>query len=142
MYRKLVNRIRGGKISDISRICDLVSMKIETLDTPVYLHIQSFFRVLHNGKIVISLDDIYKSGDLETKEFEWDVPGKSVFDESLNMHKKELQNSRILKIRKKQSGDFTIFFENGYVLEIFVDTVMKEEKYRFFDDRLEYIKES
>ena len=32
MYRELVNRIRGGKIIDISRSCDLVCIKIETID--------------------------------------------------------------------------------------------------------------
>ena len=142
MYRELVNRIRGGKIIDISRSCDLVCIKIETIDNPVYLHIQSFFRVLQNGKIVISVDDIYKSRNLETEEFEWDVPGNSVFDESLNMHRKEIQNSKILKTRKKLNGDFAIFFEHGYVLEIFVDTVLQEEKYRFFDDCFEYIKKA
>ena len=141
MYQKLSKSILGGKISNISRVCDLVCIQIETCNEVVCIHIQSFFRFLKNGNVVISSNDIYNCSDkFNDEDFEWDVPGKSVFDESLNLYKKDLFNISILKIKRNRAGDLKIIFQHGYVLEILIDTIKNEEKYRIFNQHIEYIR--
>ena len=142
MYRKIFKYIVGGKISQISRVCNLICISIESCGISTHLHIQTFFRVLHNGKVVISSEDIYKSdGETSPDCFSWDVPGNSLFDKSLLINQGKWFDKKITDVQRKRNKDLKIVFDDKYVLEIFVDTVSLEEKYRIFNDYNEGIVE-
>ena len=128
--------IIGSKISKISRVCDLVSIQFSTCNKMIVtLNIQCFFRVLKNNKVLICSEDMYRCASaFEQESFEWDIPGKSVYDQTVKKHIKELTNLVVVDCKQNDSGDISIMFEDDNVLQIFVDTTMSEEKYRIFND--------
>lgn len=139
MYREIYNKLIGGNICKITRVCNLISIEIDTCKNKIYLHIQAFFRVLQNGKLVLSSEDLYRCKENEDSErFEWDVPGKAVFDNSLQSCQELLKKSKIVDVAISE-GDLQINLENDFLIQIFIDTTQKEEKYRIFDDETCFI---
>ena len=128
--------IIGSKILKISRVCDLASIQfLNCHEMVVTLNIQCFFRVLKNNKVLICSEDMYRCDSAyECETFEWDIPGKSVYDQAVNKHIKELTNIVVVDCKQNTSGDISIMFENDIVLQIIIDTTMSEEKYRIFND--------
>lgn len=144
MYTYLIDSLCGGKIFNISRVCNLISIDIHTKgNEEIHLHIQTFFRIVKKNKVVLSSEDIYRCGrNCNKNEFEWDVPGQSVFDESLLENKSVICNSTIQKVEKEKNGDLTICLNNDICLQAFIDTTKKEEKYRIFSLKEDIIVES
>ena len=136
----MVKKLVGGKITGISRICNLISIEISKSNEKIFLHIQSFFRILKSDKIILSSEDIYKKGLVCNVDFfEWDVVGQSLFDEELNKNREMLFAGKILRIKMESNGDLSIFFEYGLTLQIFIDTINDEEKYRIFDQNNAFV---
>lgn len=135
MENSLFAEFIGKKISNISRVCDLVCIEFKSSDQEtVSLHIQSFFRFIKNNKVFICSDDMCRcDSQYENEEFEWDVPGKSVYDKSIIKHYDMICDSAVLQINQNSLGDLTIAFENDIALQIFVDTTETEEKYRIIN---------
>ena len=136
-----IKNIIDATITSINRLCDMLSIEFTTRDNSmIYLHIQSFFRVKKEEKIIISSEDMYRCYEKnKTDEFNWDIPGASVFDKSLEQYIDLLTCSKVTDIMQAKSGDLNIKLENGLSLEILIDTTVSEEKYRFFDESQEYI---
>ena len=136
MDDNLLKKIIGGKLGDITRICNLISIRLDFEEqNNVFLHIQSFFRILKDGKVILSSEDMYKCGkNSDDENFVWDTPGKSLFDESIKEHTNDLVGTCIIDCKKIDSGDCIISFEKDIVFQILIDTVEFEEKYRVFDD--------
>lgn len=135
----LMNILIGGRISGISRICDLVCFDFECEENEISLHIQSFFRIMQNETVIISSNDIYRCGmNCENGSFEWDIPGNSVIDDSLEKYRQKLFSSKIIQSQIENTGDLVIVFENNIILQIFIDTTVLEEKYRIFDSNNNY----
>lgn len=130
------NSIIGGKISAISRICDLISIEIETVDKKkTYLHIQSFFRIIKFNEIIVSSEDMYRCFEKEKKEnFKWDIPGDSIYDHSLKQCINEILKLKIVDVHRNNIGDLSIILENDISLQTFINTCEEEEKYRIFND--------
>ena len=142
MDRELFNRIIGGRITSINRICNLISIQISKAEMQsTFLHIQCFFRILKEDKIIICSEDMYRPKK-QNSDFAWDIPGDSLFDYAMEKCEAELLSSDITGIHKNQTGDLEIIFRNGYLLQAFVDTVESEEKYRIFNEKSEVIIES
>ena len=141
MRKSLIKKMIGGKIADISRTCDLISIQINTRKHGnLFLHIQSFVRIINNKRIIVSSEDMYKCGsNCNLVDFNWDVPGESLFDDSLKKHTNLIFNSVIIQVRKNQNDDLYIKLENGCLIQISINTSEFEEKYRIFNDEEEFI---
>ena len=139
MVENLLTQIIGGKINNISRVCDLICIEISN-NKNSFIHIQSFFRILKNNKVIISTEDIYRcKKDINSDNFNWDIPGDSIFDEAVMNYYSILTNSQIIEASKNITGDLYILLENNLFLQIIVDTSESEEKYRVFDDFQSFI---
>ena len=127
--------IIGKNIVDINRVCNMLCIEFQSpKGVCVSLHVQSFFRVSQRNKILISSEDMFRCNDeREINDFQWDVPGKSVFDKSIVDYHDLLFNSLVTKVEQNEIGDCFIFFNNDLVFQIFIDTTETEEKYRLFD---------
>lgn len=132
----LLKRLIGGNIADISRICNLLSVQVNACNgKKINLHIQTFFRVLEKGKVIISSEDMYKCGKkCDPEKFNWDIPGESVFDDSLRQHRDKIFHAKILQMRTEYAGDVFLTLENEIYVQFLIDTAESEEKYRVFDD--------
>ena len=132
----LFDELLGSKISQISRVCDLVCMQLTTpKGNELCLHIQSFFRIIKDGDVIICSEDMYRCASSSNYEsFEWDVPGNSIYDQALKKIREDLRNVSIIEYNRNDIGDMSIIFENNLILQIFVDTIESEEKYRIFND--------
>ena len=125
----------GAKISEIHRICNLISFHFKLGEKFTYLHVQSFFRILQNHKVIISSEDYYRCGKNGDEEnFEWDRPGSSIFDDCVKEHLEKLRNAAVTELKESENGDLTINFENAICMQILIDTTETEEMYRIFDD--------
>ena len=137
MKENYVDKLIGGRITSINRICDLVSICFSLSNAnDIYMHIQSFFRVLKDNIIIITSDDMYRRGNdcKDNEEFRWDLPGQSLYDDSVNKYIGTLIGSIVANVRKEANGDLVLFCNNGLELQIFINTVEIEEKYRIFSD--------
>ena len=131
----MINKLIGGKITNVSRICNLVSIEVDINGKKKFLHIQSFFRILNAEKVIISSEDMYKKGEMCNEDsFEWDVVGQSLFDDTLNKNRGMLFAASIRQAKIDANGDISILLDNNIVLQIFIDTTISEEKYRIFDE--------
>ena len=132
----LFDELLGSKISQISRVCDLVCMQLTTpKGNKLCLHIQSFFRIIKDRDVIISSEDMYRCASSSNYEsFEWDVPGNSIYDQALEKIREDLYNAAIVEYNRNDIGDMSITFENNLILQILVDTTESEEKYRIFND--------
>ena len=141
MSDSLLYKIINGQIINISRVCNLISIQIRSeTKALITLHIQSFFRIIKNSSILISSEDMYSpSSKYSEEEFEWDIPGKSIFDESINKHKEDVINAKIKHATINTVGDIDIFLDNGFIIQVIVDTMITSEKYRIFDESEEFV---
>ena len=140
MKKILFDKIIEGKIISVSRICNLISIRIKSKSEEfVSLHIQSFFRITNSTRVLVSSEDIYRPNSEHQEEFNWDVPGESIFDESINKYKKDLLQAKIQQVLVKITGDIDIFLDNGFIIQIIIDTTISSEKYRIFDEMKEFV---
>ncbi len=101
------------------------------------IHIDGFFRITYQGKIVLSKDDMFrpnsqmKNGGYNENGFEWDAEGNNKFDELKNI----LCDVDLLveNVIVNETGDLKIVLSNGYCIEVFIDTNEDEECWRFFE---------
>ena len=138
---QIISNLIGGKLVNINRICDLTSIDIMLENGEfVFLHTQCFFRFIMKDKVLASSEDFYKCDkDYDDKNFEWDKPGKSLFDVSIKRLSNILFTPRILSAQKSTNGDLFIAFDNGLLFQVFIDTVENEEKYRLIKGDMHYI---
>ena len=133
MNDEMIQSLIGKSITRINRVCDLVCIQFGIEPDDISIHIQCFFRFLKDKKIVLCSEDMYRCDSRFSYEaFEWDVPGQSIYDDSLSKNLEALQNGKVVKIHQTDCGDFTIFFDGDIQLQVIIDTVEKEEKYRIF----------
>ena len=141
MNKLLLNKIIEGQIVNISRICNLISIQIHSKNgEQLAIHIQSFFRIINKNVVLISSEDIYRpSLKYQDEDFDWDIPGKSIFDETIQKYKTNLLNAKINQVTFSITGDMAIVLDNDYIIQIIVDTTISSEKYRIFDETDEFV---
>jgi len=101
------------------------------------VHIDGFFRITHQGRIVLSKDDMFRPNSqiqkngYDEENFEWDAEGNNKFDEQKN----SLNDIELLvqDIIVNEIGDLRIVLSNGFCIEVFIDTNEDEECWRFFE---------
>ena len=82
-----------------------------------------FFRIIKNNKVIISSEDMYHCSDkYDCEVFNLDVPGESVFDESLSKHYDDLSSCAIIQADINEVGDLEISFENNFLLQVYIST--------------------
>jgi hypothetical protein len=102
------------------------------------LHVQCAWRIVGpKGIVVASRDRYYPAGDDPYKdldEFEWDVQGANQCDErvSLLLAEKQDQPLVILSVAADNIGSICFTLTDGYSLEIFPDSSVASEYWRFF----------
>lgn len=109
----------------------------ETVTSKFAVHIDGFFRITHQGKIVLSKDDMFRpnsqvqNNDFDDDDFEWDAEGNNKFDEQKN----SLNDIDLLvkDIIINEIGDLKIVLSNDFCIEVFIDTNEDEECWRFFE---------
>ena len=128
--------IVGGKIKKINRVCDLITMEFKTSNQQnIYVHVQSFFRFIKDNRVIISSEDMYRCGkNIDSTQFVWDVPGQSIFDQSLKENFDFIRTLTVIDVIKHPTGDITFCFEKNALIQILINTAEFEENYRIFDD--------
>ncbi len=127
------------KLKTIKRTLDLIMLGFENNDGHyIMLHIQTFFRVKFFKKTIACSDDMYRPiKENEIDEFDWTEPNTSVFDKSIKENTNLIFENQVVDIAFID-GDIKIELSNNIRLEILVNTVESEEKYRVFDKEKTY----
>lgn len=105
------------------------------------LHIDGFFRIRVNNKILLTQNDMFEpssvaveDNDFKKETFPLDAKGNNRFDEQLTDvfdFKNQVLSANEIKVN--ELGDLNITLSNGYVIDVFVDTSVSEECWRFFE---------
>ncbi len=109
----------------------------ETVASKYAVHIDGFFRITHQGKIVLSKDDMFRPNsqiqkdDFDEDNFEWDAEGNNKFDEQKNSFNDI--DLLVQDIIINEIGDLKIVLSNDFCIEVFIDTNEDEECWRFFE---------
>lgn len=110
------------------------------------LHIDGRFRITCGDEIIVAKNDMFNPSSKKESEpnFDWDVwatdeddgwdvRGNNRYDEICSHYfSDELFEFTVKKVIVSKWGDLKLEFENGFVLEIFVDASKNEECWRFF----------
>ena len=121
----------NSKIADKAKSGELALR--ETVAPKYAVHIEGFFRITHQGKIVLSKDDMFRPNsqmqkyDFDENNFDWDVEGNNKFDEQKNFFCDI--NLIVQDIIINEIGDLKIVLSNDFCIEVFID----EECCRFFE---------
>ena len=122
-------------------------LKRKKLRPKYSLHSQCGMRMTCGNEILFAKADIFlpntklmKKADIENDgvfdwdAFDWDVVGANYFDEMIEKYIGDDPFEFVVKkIDVSKFGDLKISFENGFILELFVDGSGGEEIWRFFD---------
>lgn len=125
----------NSKIADKAKSGELALR--ETVAPKYAVHIEGFFRITHQGKIVLSKDDMFRPNsqmqkyDFDENNFDWDVEGNNKFDEQKNFFCDI--NLIVQDIIINEIGDLKIVLSNDFCIEVFIDTNEDEECWRFFE---------
>jgi len=97
------------------------------------LHVSCAWRLLHSDEIFIANNDFYV---IKNDSISWDTIGNNQFDERKGLLLKsiELQKLFVRKIESDIIGGIKIFFNDGFVLEVFPNCSLKDEYWRFFEN--------
>ncbi len=131
-----INKIVGVKSIKIGRVANLVWIAMKGTDGKDYaLHLQTFFRICNDERILITDMDKYQqiSPAGENEDANWDIQGNNLFDKWCNEFNNQLSNNVVIKsVEINDFGDLRIIFSNSLVLSVFVDTTSDDECWRFF----------
>ena len=137
LYKAMV----GGHITSMHRAtCNLICIGIDLPDhTFVRFHIQTLLRIVYKSKMILSSEDMYVCGfEGENNDFQWDKPGDSLFDLTLEQISPLLLKSPIVRVCPKKTMDLFVYLENGLCLQVLNYTVRDVERYRIFDDHVDH----
>lgn len=105
------------------------------------LHLECCYRFTCKDKIFLAKRDIFEPAtklcqqeDFDYTSFNWDVKENNIYDEKVSEFFETYKKDFVVKsIVISTFGDVNIYFENQFILEIFLDQSVAEEAYRFFD---------
>lgn len=101
------------------------------------LHVQTSWRIVNKDsrRILLAMSDFYVPNSTlnRTRDFIWDKSGNNLFDEkSINW----ISVSKPIYVKSFKMdlwGDLFLYFSNGDVLEVFVNSSDNTESWRFFE---------
>ena len=128
----------GAEWMIIGRASNMIWLGFLKDDIDYALHVQSGFRVVQNGKILIADQDMYRPDpevendpDFNWDEFDWNVKGENCFDKWVKLFRSELRGGIVEKIHISDCGDLKISLSNNMVIEV-VNNSSDDESWRFF----------
>jgi hypothetical protein len=129
------NLLTNYKLNWIKRQLDVIMLDFESdQHDKKYIHIQCFFRIIHDGIVILASPDMYKSSaKVNDIEFDWTEPGTTLFDESLFANKNLFENFQVVELNIV-GHDVEIRLSNNSIIEIIPDSVEKHEMYRIYDN--------
>lgn len=124
------------KLIDIKRTLNLVMIEFDDYyGHKVSLHIQCLLRIFEKGKLIVSSNDIYvKKYNSNKVQFDWTEPNSSLFDFLISRYYDVLIHRNIKEIQFYRN-DIKIYLTNEIEIQVLIDSVEDDEKYRFFDDK-------
>lgn len=143
-----LNKLNGLKLRDAGRATNLfwlgfgemisLTRRGVTEEVPeVAMHILCTWRLSRGSKILVASQDFYSprsNWDEKDRDFDWDVPGDTRFDEKINELFKILEKDLIVtEVETDPHGGLKILFLESYVLEVFPDSSDDSEFWRFFN---------
>lgn len=136
--------IEDAKIVDVKRNLNMIMFTFLKSDKEYYLHIQSFFRLFDEERLVLTSEDLYypskRLNKKEKKRFKWSNPDSTFFDDLILMYKEKLRSSKVTEVLfHNEKNDFKIFLENNIKVEILCvvsnyDNPDLSENFRFFGE--------
>ncbi len=124
----------GAKIKDVKRTCDLIMLTIVKDEQEIFFHATCFLRIYNSKKLLLCSNDLYKRGNKAEEDFEWDIPGSSLFDDCVDVNGEYFLDIAISDV-KISYDKFIIKLVNEVVIEAIPDTVAYDdytEAYRLF----------
>jgi len=126
-----INLIIGSKLSSATLYANMLGLHFDLNEKGYALHIQSFMRIIHKGKIIVTSGDYFiYDGEDKTGTFNdlWI---------NMKMARDLIIGSSVLSIKHNDFGDIDIILSNDSEIEIkisnsktnFIDRI---EQYRFF----------
>jgi len=109
----------------------------------MHIHIQSSYRLTHNGSIVLAAADMYQPKDghlndpnFEFGNFDWTIFGENRFDDVVqNKLLPCLDEFIVSTVQFSEYGDLKVGFADGYTMDVFLDTSGEEECWRFLNTK-------
>lgn len=132
MINEVKKTFMGAKLTWIKRHCDLIMLDFRLADgSNGFIHGSCFFKVMLNGNLIISSYDMMIRGRKKgKKEFSWDEPGTSLFDDCVNDYIEFISKLYVANVQL-ENNELTILFNNELVMQFIPDSVDKEiEHYR------------
>ena len=121
-----IDMLLGGELCEIGRVTDLVWWEFEKDGILYSLHTQCSFRVTHEGVSVLTRRSIYNIID-EKK----DSKSNSLFDKNV-ITVNCLLPLKVLRVECSNMNDLLIVLSNQVCIEIFADSDVEDEQWRFF----------
>jgi hypothetical protein len=124
-----------------NRACDLQGFQFgakhsrvdrsgQTVEVGEYaLHVQCAFRIRVGGEVLVASRDRYEivdGGDT------WDRRGANLLDVRMERLIADRCPVRVVAVRGSDTGDLTVEFDTGLVLEVWIDDSGPDEHWRFF----------
>lgn len=134
--------LKDAKFDKIGRAINIVWIIFLGKDEKKYtLHLQSFFRICTQDKILITGQDkfyptinILESSLYNRETYNYDIQGCNLFDEwVINQGTLLLNNSYIYNIEVNIFGDLILYLSNDLIISIFFDKININECFRFFE---------
>lgn len=113
----------------------LKNFKNEEVEKGEYVfHIQCPWRFIQKNKMLLGNEDIYQSEEY-IENFDWTKKGTSIFDKKESSINELLKNTKVKEVYLNSLGDLKIIFTNEVVFEVFLNTSLKMESYRFINNK-------
>lgn len=110
--------LMNTSIVDIGRSCDVIWIIFKGL-TSVALHSQCLFRIVYRDKILLCSSDMYTvREDKPIKDFHWDCPGDSLFDQRLEGIFHRITSQKVVNVLFSDTHDLCLFLENDVKIQI------------------------
>jgi hypothetical protein len=134
MIEKINKLLQQTKLIECGRACDLLWFSFLKGNKGVQLHSQCFARIVFNGEIITTSSEIYHAYNEEEDDdnFEWDRPGKSIYDVKLKNFLQSNLSFNFDRFESKGLGDYTVYFDNGLEIQLFVNNSVDYESWRVF----------
>lgn len=88
--------------------------------------------IFAKSDMFLPIEAIARQPDFVWDTFDWHVRGNNAFDEIVAKHfRGEFDEYVVKSVKVNKFGDFTITFENGFMLEFFADGSGLSENWRF-----------
>lgn len=151
LVQQRLNTLMRRPLQQVTRQREMVLLTFGEAGNPmgcVTLRIQSFFRLMENGRILMASSDMYQPSeemwkmweqmglepDCIPEDFRPDAPGVNRLDDYLLVLNGDLEGLTVRGAMLDQTGDVSLLFTSGATLQVMIDTAGGEECWRLMDE--------